>query len=70
MTTTARTTAEADARVRSWASLDADQRAALLADANLRRFDSGGALMTLRGVDRWFPSAPDALDELAASASS
>lgn len=66
MTAAERRAADADARVRSWASLDADQRAALLADANLRRFDCGGALMTLRGVDRWFPSAPDALDELAA----
>lgn len=70
--TTARNTqrlaAEFDDRLSGWASLSATQRAELLARHPLKAFNSGGAQLTVNGVDRFFASEADAKDELAARA--
>ncbi len=56
---------EANARVDAWASLTLAERTALL--QNVEPLASGGAMLTINGVDRWIPSRRDAADELVAS---
>ncbi len=67
MTTRAEKSAiAADERVASWASLSPADRADLLASSDYQPLLSGGAMASINGVDRWFPSLRHALDELAA----
>lgn len=63
-----RITAAANERVAGWASLSAEQRAALTNEpaASIRDLRSGGAMLTVNGVDRWCPSRRHAEAELAA----
>lgn len=60
--------AEMDERVAGWRHLSPDEREALLREqpVDLRTFKSGGAMLTLNGVDRFFPSRADALAEFEA----
>ncbi len=54
----------ADERVSAWASLSHAERSELAEQITVLR--SGGAMVSLNGVDQWVPSWRDALDELAA----
>ncbi len=51
-------------RVASWVSVPPADRATVLAAAQIRPLRSGGAMLTLGGVDRWCRSYRDALAEL------
>jgi hypothetical protein len=64
MTTAERIAHEAAERVRTWTSLSAEDRAALVEQITPLR--SGGAMASINGVDIWHPSWRDAADELAA----
>jgi hypothetical protein len=64
MSTVERIAHEADQRVATWASLSPEDRAALAEQITPLR--SGGAMASINGLDTWFPSRHDALDELAA----
>lgn len=68
-TNAARMAAEAEANVSAWATLSAEQRAALTNHppaASIRDLRSGGAILTVNGIDRWCPSRRHAVAELAA----
>lgn len=60
----------ADEKVAGWSSLTAEQRAELMSlvatQPHVEDVQSGGAWLSVNGVDRWFPSRRDALAELAA----
>lgn len=64
MTRAERIAADADEAVSRWATLSAEDRAALTADITL--LDSGGAMAAINGVDVWAPSWRHALAEVAA----
>lgn len=68
MTPADRIAAEAKARVAGWPSLSHAERQSLLAElpAHITELRSGGAMLSLNGVDRWLPSRRHAEAELAA----
>lgn len=70
MTTAEQMRAEAHERVSAWPSLTAEQQAELTvmtaSKPVITDCGSGGAFLTVNGVDRWFPSRHHARAELAA----
>jgi hypothetical protein len=68
MTPADRIAAEANARVNGWPTLSHAERQSLLSElpAYVKELRSGGAILSLNGVDRWLPSRRHAEAELSA----